>query len=80
MKFGWKKDPDVIQSYDDIDDIDILVKKLADESCKIVIKHPFANLKGVLDELLEVEIHKFVKRVTELEKKEEPKNWFQKWF
>jgi|AntRauTorcE11897_2_1112592.scaffolds.fasta_scaffold35025_1 23S rRNA maturation mini-RNase III len=76
----FKKDPDVADDYSDINDVDVLVRKLADESCKIVKKHPFANFVGKLDELLEDEIHKFVKRVMELEKNEDPRNWFQKWF
>jgi 23S rRNA maturation mini-RNase III len=76
----FKKDPDVEQDYNEINDVDVLVRKLADESCKIVKKHPFANFAGKLDELLEDEIHKFVKRITELEENEEPKNWFQSWF
>jgi len=64
------KDPDIKQSYSEITDINILTKKLADECTKIVRKHPLARFFGYLDELLETEIKKYLKRVKELEEKQ----------
>jgi len=71
-------DADIDKEYSEITDVDILVKKLADESYKIVRKHWLSIFTGQLDELLETEIKKYSHRLKQLQ--DADKNFLQKWF
>lgn len=57
-----------------------MARKLADESIKIVKKNSFSLFNGTMDELLEEEIHKFVKKIIGLQKENIELNIFQKWY
>ncbi len=76
----FKNDPDILENYSQITDIEMLAKKLADECFKILRKHPFSPFTGRLDELLEVEIKKFTQRIIELQQEPTNLNKFQQWF
>ena len=77
-----KDDPIVEKDYSDISDIDELIKKLADECAKIARTNVVKDiiLKNI-DNLMECEIKKFSKRLSEIgtNKNNNLQAWFSRW-
>ncbi len=75
-------DPDIKKDYSEITDVEELIKKLADECANIARKNIVADFfKKNTDDLMETEIKKFNKRLSEIGSKDLNiiQQFFQKW-
>jgi hypothetical protein len=75
-------DSDIKKDYSEINDIEELIKKLADDCANIARKNVVADFfKKNTDDLMEVEIKKFNKRLSEIGSKDLNilQVFFQKW-
>lgn len=75
-------DADIKKDYSEITDVEELIKKLADECANIARKNIVADFfKKNTDDLMETEIKKFNKRLSEIGSKDLNiiQQFFQKW-
>lgn len=75
-------DPDIKKDYSEITDVEELIKKLADECANIARKNIVADFfRKNTDDLMETEIKKFNKRLSEIGSKDLNiiQQFFQKW-
>ena len=75
-------DPDIKKDYNEINDIEELIKKLADDCANIARKNVVTDFfKKNTDELMEIEIKKFNKRLSEIGSKDLNilQEFFRKW-
>lgn len=74
-----KDDEKITKDYDEINDVDELIKKLADECARIARTNKLMDIFNKnTDDLMEKEIKKFSDRLKSLNKKD--KNIIQRWF
>jgi len=75
-------DPNIKKDYSEITDVEELIKKLADECANIARKNIVADFfRKNTDDLMETEIKKFNKRLSEIGSKDLNiiQQFFQKW-